>query len=214
MTSRIDPVCKMPIDPAMVVAAIEHEGERVYFCSFACHDRFRADPAAYRPGAHHHHPSVPGGGAAAVAAGVGALGSTALLAAYFGLLTLLSGWSFTRGQFLDFWPYLVALAAGFGIQVGLFAYLRQAVRAQSAKVVAVTGTTSGAAMVSCCAHYLVNLLPALGATGLVSLVGQCQIELFWFGLVLVFTPTPGSVTLRLRGVGPVDERAFTWGVLR
>jgi len=50
------------------------------------------------------------------------------------------------------------------------------------EVVAVTGTISGVAMVSCCTHYLVNLLPALGTTAVVSLVGQYQVELFWFGL--------------------------------
>jgi len=37
-------------------------------------------------------------------------------------------------------------------------------------------------MVSCCTHYLVNLLPVLGATGLVGFVGQYQAELFWFGI--------------------------------
>ena len=54
--------------------------------------------------------------------------------------------------------------------------------AASGKVMAATGTTSGAAMVSCCTHYLVNVLPVLGATRLVSLVGQYQVELFWFGI--------------------------------
>ncbi len=38
-------------------------------------------------------------------------------------------------------------------------------------------------MVSCCAHYLVNLLPALGAAGLVTFVAQYQIALFWVGLL-------------------------------
>jgi Cu+-exporting ATPase len=37
-------------------------------------------------------------------------------------------------------------------------------------------------MLSCCTHYLVNLLPVLGATGLVSFVGAYQVELFWFGI--------------------------------
>jgi Cu+-exporting ATPase len=37
-------------------------------------------------------------------------------------------------------------------------------------------------MVSCCAHYLANLLPVLGTAGLVSLVGQYQVELFWVGI--------------------------------
>lgn len=119
----------------------------------------------------------------APAAGLGLLGSAGLLALYFGLLTTLSGWSFTLDQFREFWPYIVALAVGFGVQVGLFSTLHRATHANhSGKVVAVTGTTSGVAMISCCAHYLVSLLPALGATGLVTLVGEYQRELFWFGL--------------------------------
>ena len=68
--------------------------------------------------------------------------------------------------------------------MGLFVYLRRAVHgAASGKVMVASGTTSGAAMVSCCTHYLVNLLPVLGATGVVSFVGTYQVELFWFGIV-------------------------------
>lgn len=117
------------------------------------------------------------------AAGIGLLGGSALLLLFFGLLSALSGWSFTLDQFREFWPYLVALATGFGIQLGLFATLhRESHAAHSGKVVAVTGSTSGVAMISCCTHYLVTLLPALGATGLVTFVSLYQVELFWFGL--------------------------------
>jgi Cu+-exporting ATPase len=85
---------------------------------------------------------------------------------------------------LDFWYFIVSLAAGFGIQIGLYTYLSSAVRrmGMSGKVVAVSGTTSTAAMISCCAHYLTNIQPVLGAAGLVALVAQYQVELFWFGL--------------------------------
>ncbi|OJX76752.1 hypothetical protein [Magnetospirillum sp. 64-120] len=114
--------------------------------------------------------------------GVGLLGASALLLVYFGLLTALSGWSFTLDQFREFWPYIVALATGFGVQAGLFTHLHRTLHAASGKVVAATGTTSGLAMLSCCTHYLVTLLPALGATGLVAFVGEYQVELFWFGL--------------------------------
>jgi len=114
----------------------------------------------------------------------GALGTLTLLGVYFLLLTAVSAWEFTVSQFLDFWYFIVSLALGFGLQLGLFTYLRNAVRGMdmSGKVVALSGTTSTAAMISCCAHYLTNILPALGAAGLVALVAQYQIELFWFGL--------------------------------
>ena len=37
-------------------------------------------------------------------------------------------------------------------------------------------------MISCCAHYLANIMPAVGAAGIITLVAQYQIQLFWFGL--------------------------------
>lgn len=114
--------------------------------------------------------------------GVGAFG--ALLAVYFGVLTLVSGWAFTWEQFAEFWYFIVPLAAGFGLQVALFLKLREVVsRAkQAGAVIAASGTTSTAAMVSCCAHYLANAAPVLGATGLVAFAAQFQVELFWVGL--------------------------------
>lgn len=118
------------------------------------------------------------------AAQIGLLALAALLGVYFGLLTLVSGWAFTLEQFALFWPYIVALAAGFGVQVALFVYLRRLVSGAQAhgKVVAVSGTASTAAMISCCTHYLANILPIVGAAGLVTLATQYQVELFWVGL--------------------------------
>ncbi|MDE2230430.1 MAG: hypothetical protein KGL11_15525 [Alphaproteobacteria bacterium] len=131
---------------------------------------------------------------------MGLLAVAILSSFYFGVLTLVSGGAFAVQQFDAYWPFIVALAIGFGIQVGLFVYLRRAVHAAaSGKVVAATGTTSGAAMVSCCTHYLVNLLPALGATGLVSFVGEYQVGLFWFGLAA-----------NLAGIAYIGRRLFSF----
>lgn len=118
------------------------------------------------------------------AAAFGAIAGAVLLGVYFAALTLLSGWEFTVEQFEQFWYYIVPLAAGFGVQVGLFVRLRQLVAgSKSATVVAASGTTSTAAMISCCAHYLVNVAPVLGATGLVAFAAQFQVQLFWVGLL-------------------------------
>lgn len=114
----------------------------------------------------------------------GIVAFVSLLAAYFIVLSLISGWEFARSQFADFWYFVVSLAAGFGIQIGLFFHLRRITSHSDAsgKVVTVSGATSTGAMISCCAHYLTNVLPVLGATGLVALVAQYQVELFWVGL--------------------------------
>ncbi len=114
--------------------------------------------------------------------GAGAL--VLLLAIYFGVVSLISGMNFALEQFASFWYFIVPLALGFGIQVGLYTYLKNLVgqHGASGKVVAVSGTTSTAAMVSCCAHYLVNILPILGVTGFLAIVAEYQVELFWLAL--------------------------------
>lgn len=106
-----------------------------------------------------------------------------LLALYVAVLTAVSGLAFTLAQFADFWYFVLTLAAGFGAQIALYTRLRHVTRHAdgSGKVVAVSGGTSTAAMISCCTHYLSNILPVLGATGLVALVAQYQTELFWVG---------------------------------
>ncbi|MBK5207838.1 MAG: hypothetical protein JJD98_21385, partial [Polaromonas sp.] len=65
--------------------------------------------------------------AARRSAGFGVLAFGLLLALYFGVLTLLSGWQFTWEQFLQYWYYIVPLGLGFGLQVALYFQLRQLV---------------------------------------------------------------------------------------
>ena len=115
----------------------------------------------------------------------GVLAASVLLGLYVGVLTALSGWDFTISQFNEFWPFIVALASGFGIQVGLFLRLRQltAIHHHANHIVAASGTTSTVAMLACCTHYLANVLPVLGAAGLVGMVAQYQVQLLWIGLI-------------------------------
>ena len=137
----------------------------------------------------------------------GLISALLLLGFYFIILTLVSGWSFTLKQFDKNWYYIILLSIGFGIQIGLYTYIRchpefisgsgmlkspkgishfMEARVQhdkNGKVIAVSGTTSTAAMISCCSHYLVNILPVLGITGVVTFVSQYQTQLFWVGIV-------------------------------
>ncbi len=114
----------------------------------------------------------------------GGLAAFVLIAAYFVVVGLISGLDFAFDQFRRYWYFMSALALGFGIQVGMYAYLKDFVGQHDAsgKVVAATGTTSTVSMVSCCAHYLVNVVPVLGVAGFLSVVAEYQIELFWLGL--------------------------------
>ena len=115
----------------------------------------------------------------------GTFASSLLLGVYFVVLSLVSGWKFAQDQFSAFWYFIVSLALGFGVQIGLYAYLRGLIREKhgEGKVLGVTGTTSTAAMISCCTHYIANLVPMLGTVGAVTFVAQYQGEFFWVGLL-------------------------------
>ena len=114
----------------------------------------------------------------------GSIATIILLAVYVAIVSFVSGWDFMLDQFYQFWYFVITLAIGFGIQIGLYSYLKNAIHHQntSGKVLAVSGTTSTAAMISCCAHYLVNLLPILGIVGVVTVISQYQVQLFWVGI--------------------------------
>jgi Cu+-exporting ATPase len=114
----------------------------------------------------------------------GALAAIAMLGAYLAIISALSGWDFVVSQFSEFWPYLIALSVGFGTQIGHYFYLKQltAKRHLVHFAIATSGTTSGAAMLACCTHYLANIVPVVGATALVGVVAEYQIGFFWVGL--------------------------------
>ncbi len=99
-------------------------------------------------------------------------------------LLALSVWSLFGTAFGQLWVYSAVLALGFGTQVGLYLYLRQltAAHQHGGGAVATSGATSTAAMLACCTHYLVNVLPVLGTVGLVTLLAQYQMQLFWIAL--------------------------------
>ena len=115
----------------------------------------------------------------------GIIATLILLIVYVTIVSLVSGWNFMLIQLQIYWYFVLSLAIGFGIQVGLYSYLKNAIANTntSGRVLAVSGTTSTAAMISCCAHYLVNLLPILGTVGIVTVISQYQVQFFWVGLV-------------------------------
>lgn len=121
------------------------------------------------------------------AALAGLIACVGLFAMVFAIAGIASGPRIALQQFRMHWGYIVTLAAGFALQIGLYAYLRLAVaeQARAKRAVAASGATSTAAMISCgascCVQPLTNLLPVLGATGLATLAAEYQVELFWLG---------------------------------
>lgn len=119
----------------------------------------------------------------------GLASSVLMLSIYFTVVSLISGGNFAVSQFNQNWYFLVSLAIGFGIQIGLYTYLKELVKNHTTaslgtgKTVAITGTTSTLSMISCCAHYLINILPILGVSGVLGFIGQYQKGLFEVGLL-------------------------------
>lgn len=120
-----------------------------------------------------YRPAVRGFIAAAILAGL-----------YVGVVSGISGWQSMVGQLRQYWYFLLFLWFGFGFQVGLYTSLRRLVSAHrsSRSLVAATGTSTTTAMLACCTHYLVGILPILGTSGVIAFVGQYQAEMFWVAL--------------------------------
>lgn len=95
----------------------------------------------------------------------GLLGSLALLGFYFLVMGLGSGsLDFAVSELVRLKYWVSALVLGFGVQVGLFSYLKTCGKMGSQEKGIMTGssTTSALAMVACCAHHLTDVLPLIG----------------------------------------------------
>jgi hypothetical protein len=101
----------------------------------------------------------------------GAIASFSMLAAYFAVLSALNSFSHAASAFLELWVFMVPLVVGFGVQIALFVYIRNAHRhlpcgraetASTAGVSAASGSVSGTAMVACCLHHATDILPLAG----------------------------------------------------
>lgn len=108
---------------------------------------------------------------------IGIGGATLIIAIYLVLITLAQGWTHALEQTSALWYWVVALAGGFGIQVGLFSFIRQRIRERRAAIgsVATSGTVSSGSMAACCAHHLGDILPMLGLSGVAIFLVQYQL---------------------------------------
>lgn len=125
---------------------------------------------------------------------VGFIAAMALIGLYFGILSVLQSPSHAVEQLtLDgVWVGLVAL--GFGIQIGLYVYLRLIINAMKlVGATAMTGAGTGTStlgMIACCAHHVTDIAPLLGLTGasglsgVVTFLGEWKIPFILFGLLV------------------------------
>lgn len=125
---------------------------------------------------------------------VGIGGGVALVGLYLVILSIAQSPSHALEQLSQdrFWVALVAL--GFGIQIGLYTYLRLIISAMmltGATAMAGAGTTtSTVGMIACCAHHLADIAPLLGLAGVsafspvVTFLAEWKIPFILFGLAV------------------------------
>lgn len=135
----------------------------------------------------------------AAAAAVGVVGF------YLGLITLTSNWSNAVYQFGEYGGWVLALALGLGVQVGLFVHMRAALAGArlkgAASGMAASGGMSGVAMALCCSHYLAAVLPAIGLpffSGALAGLVEYQTAFFVVGVVSNFLGIAYMVRLMLK----------------
>ena len=115
---------------------------------------------------------------------IGLVGAGALLGLYLGIISLAQGVEHALEQFATDAVFVSLIAAGFGTQIALFAELRtvdRLHRASAAVTVAGTGTST-AAMLACCAHHLVDLLPLFGLSAAAVFLNAYKTPLFLVGI--------------------------------
>lgn len=126
----------------------------------------------------------PGAKRKSIACGI--LGAGALLAVFFAVVTLSNGsFSSAVDEGKKIWYWIALLAGGFGLQLGLFVYLKHVVQEHMAGAtaeVAAAGTVSTGSMVACCSHAMVNLLPILGISAAATLLARYQLPLLLLGV--------------------------------
>lgn len=113
------------------------------------------------------------------------------LSLFYSLLLIIVSRDLTHpiNQFLLLQPWMSLLILGFGLQMGLYRLLKNGYHFNlqektDARFAAGTGTTmSGLAMVACCAHHAVDLLPVLGLSAAAIFLSQYQTQFLIFGLL-------------------------------
>jgi len=115
----------------------------------------------------------------------GLIGAFGLVAIYFGILGFANSFTHAVQVFDKLWYWIILLALGFGTQLGLYIYIRQALKEKVKGVTAEVATAGGistGSMIACCAHHLTDVLPLLGLTAAAMFLVRFQIPFILLGV--------------------------------
>jgi len=111
----------------------------------------------------------------------GLLAGVGLIVFYLSVVSIFQGIEFAFLNLKSLWYLIFPLAIGFGTQIGLFFSIRHT--AMLTGTVATSGTISGGSMVACCSHFLLNMIPIVGASGLAIFLVKYQAWFLGVGIV-------------------------------
>jgi len=111
----------------------------------------------------------------------GTLSGIGLLVFYLGIVSIFQGIEFAFLNLRSLWYLIFPLAGGFGTQIGLYFSIKHT--AQLTGTVASTGAVSGGSMIACCSHFLLNMIPIAGASGLAIFLVKYQAWFLVVGLI-------------------------------
>lgn len=111
----------------------------------------------------------------------GLLAGLGLIVFYLGVVSVFQGVEFAFLNLRSLWYLIFPLAIGFGTQIGLFTSIKHT--AQLTGTVAGTGTISGGSMIACCSHFLLQMIPFVGASGFAIFLVKYQAWFLGIGIV-------------------------------
>jgi hypothetical protein len=115
------------------------------------------------------------------------MGALFLSGVYLGIVTLAQGWKHAVELFWEDKLLVAPIIAGFGIQIGLYTFLKVGLRAASRGAGAMAGAgggTSTAAMVACCAHHVTDVLPLVGLSAATTFLANYKVPFMLLGLAM------------------------------
>lgn len=124
---------------------------------------------------------------------VGIVSGALLLLLYF-LVMFVTKNSFSSAinqlEALKFW--VIPLVATFGVQVGLFVYVKDCGKQVGSTTTATGATTSSVAMIACCAHHVTDILPIVGLSLVATALSRYQ---EWFLALGVLSNITGIIIM-------------------
>lgn len=111
----------------------------------------------------------------------GVLAGLGLLTFYLTIVSIFQGIEFAFLNLRSLWYFIFPLAIGFGTQIGLYTSIKHT--AAMTGTVAGTGGVSAGSMVACCSHFLLNILPIAGLSGIAVFLASYQKEFLGIGIL-------------------------------